>query len=103
VHPDHFEGPQLLRYKPGQYYRAPHPLGCGEGTGLAPLSKARLTGTHHDADGQKLGYGIGSRVFTAFIYLSDVEEGGVGHAPARASSVLVAHLAGPAQRLNRRN
>ena len=44
VHPDHFEGPQLLRYKPGQYYRAPHPLGCGEGTGLAPLSKARLTG-----------------------------------------------------------
>jgi len=33
-------------------------------------------GTHHDADGQNVGYGIGSRVFTAFIYLSDVEQGG---------------------------
>ena len=52
VHPDHFEGPQLLRYKPGQYYH-----------------------THHDASTKPLRF-VGTRVYTVFIYLSDVEAGG---------------------------
>jgi len=58
VHPDYFEALQLLRYRPGQYYR-----------------------THHDASSQ------GSRVYTAFLYLSDVAEGGETHFPRLNISV----------------
>ena len=59
VHPDYFETPQLLRYAPGMYYR-----------------------THHDAAGRGPGSAYaGPRVYTAFIYLSDVDGGGETNFP----------------------
>lgn len=59
VHPDYFETPQLLRYAPGMYYR-----------------------THHDAAGRGPGSAYaGLRVYTAFIYLSDVDGGGETNFP----------------------
>ena len=52
VRPDYFESVQLLRYRPGQYYS-----------------------THHDMSGQRKRF-AGHRVYTVFLYLSDVEAGG---------------------------
>jgi prolyl 4-hydroxylase len=51
--PDYSEHMQLLRYGPGQYYRL-----------------------HHDWIDEQLNALCGPRVFTFFLYLSDVEEGG---------------------------
>lgn len=51
VHPRYFEIPQLLRYGPGQHYNR-----------------------HHDASATR--QRIGTRVYTVFIYLSSVEQGG---------------------------
>lgn len=52
VHPHYFELPQLLRYHPDMYYK-----------------------THHDAAGSPKEH-LGTRIYTAFVYLSSVEEGG---------------------------
>jgi prolyl 4-hydroxylase len=53
VHQDHFESMQLLRYHKGFYYKA-----------------------HNDNAGGQQGTYTGGRVYTAFLYLNDVEEGG---------------------------
>ena len=58
VHGDHFESMQLLRYHKGYYYKA-----------------------HHDNAGGKQDTYTGGRVYTAFVYLNDVEEGGETHFP----------------------
>lgn len=50
---------QVLRYQPGEYYRE-----------------------HHDWVDAHTQFPFGPRVFTFFLYLSDVEEGGGTHFPA---------------------
>jgi prolyl 4-hydroxylase len=53
VHVDNFESFQVLRYNVGQQYRAHHDMATGDNQGAA-----------------------GPRIYTFFLYLSDVEEGG---------------------------
>ena len=50
---ENFENFQILRYLPGQYYR-----------------------THHDMSENDNRLASGPRIYTFFLYLSDVEEGG---------------------------
>ena len=68
VHVDNFESFQVLRYNVGQEYRAHHDMGAGDN--LVPA---------------------GPRIYTFFLYLSDVEEGGETEFPLvkRPSGVTV--------------
>ena len=50
---DNFESFQVLRYLPGQYYRS-----------------------HHDMSGNDNALACGPRIYTFFLYFSDVDEGG---------------------------
>lgn len=60
----HFEPIQLLKYTPGQFY--------------VP---------HHDYSFEELKLACGPRIFTFFLYLSDVEEGGATHFPDLGVSI----------------
>ena len=55
---ENFENFQILRYLPGQYYR-----------------------THHDMSENDNRLASGPRIYTFFLYLSDVEEGGETNFP----------------------
>lgn len=73
VHPHYFEGFQLLRYKKDQYYKS-----------------------HHDSGGRREENAGKHRIYTFFVYLNDVEDGGetsfpilgLKVKPARGSAVL---------------
>mmetsp|Transcript_13179 Transcript_13179/g.52805 ORF Transcript_13179/g.52805 Transcript_13179/m.52805 type:complete len:325 (+) Transcript_13179:696-1670(+) len=56
---ENYESFQVLRYLPGQYYRA-----------------------HHDMSGADNTLACGPRIYTFFLYLSDVEEGGETEFPS---------------------
>jgi hypothetical protein len=65
ISPIHYEPIQLLKYEKGQKYI-----------------------THHDYSFDELQLACGPRILTAFLYLSDVEEGGETNFPSQKISII---------------